>query len=45
MSKRKKKAKLYARYINGKIYTGYNKDLLDDLVLSIKKNNYPIYEK
>jgi hypothetical protein len=28
MSKRKVKAKLYASIINGKVVTGYNKDLL-----------------
>ena len=39
MRNKTKKVKLYARIINGKVVTGYNKDLLDELVLSIKRLN------
>lgn len=37
--KKKTKAKLYARFYKGKVYTGYNKDLLNDLIFSLKLQN------
>jgi hypothetical protein len=37
--KKKTKAKLYAKVYKGKVYTGYNKDLLNELILSLKLKN------
>lgn len=37
--KKKTKAKLYARIINGKVVTGYNKRLLDNMVFTSRLSN------
>ena len=39
MSKKLSKAKkIYKIVYNGRIYTGYNKDLLKDMLLKLKRN-------
>lgn len=35
-TKKTKKAKLYKMVYRGKIYTGYNKDILIDYIISLK---------
>ena len=36
--RKKKQVKIYKIVYNGRIYTGYNKDLLKDMLLKLKRN-------